>query len=133
MKQELLDAVQHELIQLKAKTTKKEKSRLNIDMFNPDSIYRCIYGQLTGSCETIRTRNLMKFCCEKIVSFGDFDYCNRFTLDDAVILDYNNQTFDGRERTFKYMSCLEFYIIKEEAKIQEIFNFLTNKIQTIKL
>lgn len=53
-KSEFLVEVMAELDNIKAKATKEEISNLNIEGFNHNHGSRCIYGQMTGDCDSRR-------------------------------------------------------------------------------
>lgn len=57
-----------EAVKLKKHATKKEISKLDISDFNPDSESRCIYGLMTGHCESERANELILKCCERVYS-----------------------------------------------------------------
>ena len=54
--------------QLRIHLTKTEKQRLlkQIDILDPDSYTECIYGLVTGNCESKRANNLILKCCERV-------------------------------------------------------------------
>lgn len=63
------ELVTNEAILLKKHATKEEISRLNFDTINPTHNFKCIYGQMTGSCESFRAHELMLLCCkEEVIS-----------------------------------------------------------------
>lgn len=49
-KSEWLKDVAKEVEALKKNATTKEIHRLRFDALIPDSVHRCIYGQMTGDC-----------------------------------------------------------------------------------
>lgn len=42
--------------------TKTERRRLNYKYFNPNHTTKCIYGQMTGSCDSERAKQLLNKC-----------------------------------------------------------------------
>lgn len=55
-------AVQREVELLLIHATKEERSNLNIKEFYPSLPDSCIYGLLTGNCDSDRSKDLMKLC-----------------------------------------------------------------------
>lgn len=71
--EELEALVQEEIANLKKYATKGELSNLNIETFNGLDPHLCIYGQLTGYCNSPRAEELMKICCPRVYIPGDGD------------------------------------------------------------
>ena len=61
-KQDFLNAVIHEVEQLKIYTTDEEKNMLNYNRLEPKNRYKCIYGMATGSCFSVRASDLILEC-----------------------------------------------------------------------
>lgn len=57
-KADFLLEVMAELDNIKAKATKEEIGRLNLESFNPNSPTKCIYGLMTGECFSNRAKEL---------------------------------------------------------------------------
>lgn len=51
---------------LKEFTTNEEKANLDIEIFNPESRSRCVYGLLTGSCFSLRSAELIEKCAKRV-------------------------------------------------------------------
>ncbi len=98
--------VQKELDDIKARATPEEIARLNFAYFNSKHTERCIYGQMTGDCDSDRAKEIRK------KSIGDSD-----TLEKG-----------------SYYTPLEVYLFRVEAdKHQEIIDYLKGIITTIDL
>lgn len=51
---------------LKQYATPEEINLLSIDNLDPNDVSRCIYGQMTGHCDSERAEELIIQCCEKV-------------------------------------------------------------------
>lgn len=60
LKKDFLIEVMSEIDRIKSKATKEEISLLNFKSFNHYSSGSCIYGQMTGSCDSRRAEKLMR-------------------------------------------------------------------------
>jgi hypothetical protein len=137
-KSEFLEDVAHEINALMENATKEELNRLNIFDFNPTDIDNCIYGQMTGSCESMRAKDLMDTSCIKVFDIkGGHDIEGRtFTNVKSQINGANTgQTWGvvGQLRTYRYLSALEGYIQLKGAKNSHIINYMKGKVETLKL
>jgi hypothetical protein len=61
---EFLKMVRVEATHLRDNATKEEKANLNFDSIDPYSSSDCIYGQMTGNCESDRAHKL----CPKTIA-----------------------------------------------------------------
>lgn len=64
--QVLLNLVVEEAVNLKKYATKKELSKLDYTHLAGNHPDNCIYGQLTGSCNSARAYRLIRKCCDKV-------------------------------------------------------------------
>jgi len=55
-----------EATNLRKYTTKKELKQLSFDKLDTQSRIACIYGQLTGNCDSSRARELMNRSCARV-------------------------------------------------------------------
>lgn len=65
--QKLVDAVYIEAAKLKENATKEELAKLDFDTFSSSSPDECIYGQVTGSCDSRRAHALIRKCAPLVV------------------------------------------------------------------
>jgi hypothetical protein len=61
---------------IKKRATSEEISKLDLETFDHANRYACIYGQMTGSCTSVRAKDLMA----KTYS----DVCQSLTFTDFV-------------------------------------------------
>lgn len=116
-KSEFLAMVQVELDTIKAKATKGEIDRLNFVGFEVNSEYGCIYGQMTGNCESDRAKELYPKTFKNVCF-------NRKKLS------FSYQSFKKGER----LTALEKYLyMVDENQHLRIIQYLKNEIETISL
>ena len=106
-----------EATNLKQHITEQEKQKLSKKTFNPASVGFCIYGQLTGWCDSPRAIQLAKLCIGK-VSVKELDGSRISTTKPK-----NNNRF----------SPLEVYIYKHRGSGEKIINFLKGETDTLEL
>jgi hypothetical protein len=120
-KVEFLLEVKAELDNIKAKATKEELSNLNIDRFNHNRNSRCIYGQMTGDCDSRRAMELAPKIYHRL---GDGDKHG-----------FAKQDFQKREGLNQnYYTALEKYLFMvKKPTHSKIIDYLTGKINNIQL
>jgi len=69
-KSEFINDVIKEVKSLKKHATKRELSKLDFTTFNQQDPKECIYGQMTGDCESDRSKKLMDKSCIRVMSLG---------------------------------------------------------------
>ena len=141
-KEQFLQDVRTEVEALKANATKKEVEKLNIEHFNPDSKQDCIYGQMTGSCESVRAKELMDSACVRVTSSTYFMGEKTFNnLSSYINGEYTGQTWtdnmyedeDRYIRKYSYISMLEMYIFLKGASPKNIMDYLKGEVETLEL
>lgn len=70
-KKKFIKKVQKELEKIKEKATKEEISKLDFNSFRHDSQIACIYGQMTGDCDSPRAVEIKKKTFKEIDGFGN--------------------------------------------------------------
>ena len=106
---DFLKEVDVELKHIKKHATKEEISNLNLEQFSPQLRDRCIYGQMTGECDSGRAKELyVKSYCNlpynetfNTESLPNFDTGNNFTALERYIC------FIDRKQTCKIMEYLK--------------------------
>ena len=107
--QKLKEAVVKEALLLRKHATKEERAKLDFNELRGDNAYHCVYGQMTGSCYSDRSRELHVLCA-KPYSKSVHHYTG-----------YLNHKFEiGNEG----VSSLEFYLNQEGAKNDVLINLL---------
>lgn len=144
-KTKFLEDVRHEIEMLKKYTTKEEKQRLNIKSFDPTSSFKCIYGQIAGICINARAKELMDWCCIRVMDFklNDQDSVELKKIYGASFSNpnfrvngpYTGQTWDKErlKRNWNYFSALEGYILLNDAKIKNVIDYIKGLTNTLTL
>lgn len=144
VKKDFLNDVKHEIDMLKKHATKKELNELNFKTFNPRYPDSCIYGQMTGGCDSGRARVLMNKSCLRI-----FDFKSHYeegvdnlmgetysSIKNKINGDYSGQTWNrncdnSSTRTYQYLSALEGYICLKGSKANHIIDYLQDKTNSL--
>jgi len=113
---ELKELVVKEATNLKENATSEELARLDFETLNPRYYDHCIYGQMTGSCFSYRSLDLLKQCA---VPYSDFTY--RKVEPEYLFADNGSRSF----------SPIEFYIDQTDAQNDTLIDFLKGKIETL--
>lgn len=122
-KAEFLQEVQAELDTIKTRATKKEIARLNFDNFNHESIRGCIYGQMTGGCNSERALQLQGKKYDEIKMDGEL-----FSKEEPI--SFSKQDFKKGD----YFTSLEKYLYMVEApQHDKVIQYLKGEVSTIKL
>lgn len=135
-KKQFLADVMHEIEMLKLHATESEKSRLDNYWFDPSDIQQCIYGQMTGSCETKRAKELMSTSCVRI--FDDQKHWDEgSTFKDAkpsLNGAFKEEMWESNgQRNWNYISALEGYIMLKGAKSSAILSYIKGDLKTLSL
>jgi hypothetical protein len=106
-KKQFIEDVKKEAMALKEHATREELGKLDFTILNPNSGHLCVYGQLTGMCDSDRADELIKECAPRL-------YVH---LDDFVAVPTNN--FENF-----YWSPIEKYILDDDAKNKNLIDYL---------
>lgn len=126
-----LKDVEHEIRALKQNASRSELRKLDFYRLDPSSKSRCIYGQLSGSCDNERAKELMDSSCIRVMNLpeGEVD-ANGKDIDDprfTINGEYSGQTWKPSmwgSRTYSYLSVLEAYIATKNANNKGILVWL---------
>lgn len=67
------ERVIEEATNLKKYATPEELDKLTLERLNPANVFNCIYGQMTGSCNSARALELIQKCCPKAYQNSESD------------------------------------------------------------
>lgn len=134
-KKQFIEDVKKEARALKENATKEETSRLDFDDLDPNSPTRCVYGQMTGSCQNDRAVDLIKKCCVRVIHncIDDFDGAPRPMsviskhVNGKVPEDFRDNRHDSSNNIFEsitYLSPLETYIASPFGKNANLIAYL---------
>lgn len=137
---QFLEEVMAEIEAIKTNATEEEKSRLDLLTFNPKHPRRCIYGQMTGDCRTVRATELILKGCKRYM-YNDFNnYPNPdITLERNFIpvKKVSNGTTVNWDMALGgdliYLSSLETYIVTPYANNKDILAYIKGEIDTLTL
>lgn len=139
-REQFLQDVRTEVESLKANATPEEISKLNINKFNYDRKDNCIYGQMTGSCESARAKELMDSACVRVTDATYFQSDHSFDVQVKNINgEYTGQTWlepygDGSyRRKYGMISMVEFYIFLKGASPKNIIDYLRGYVTELDL
>ncbi len=106
-KEVMQNLVKEEAKNLKTKATKKELKNLNFKHLDPNSMYACVYGQVTGNCHGLRAIELINTCCSRVYNYT----ANKQAKDCKV-----NGKPDGKrsKENIHYWSPIEVFIQQEK-------------------
>ena len=150
-KTEFLQAVEAEVRAIKLHAKTYEIGRL-LSKFNGDSQTKCVYGQLTGNCESPRAKELMELSCQRVVAtelnskrrlrfvssfFKAAIHRKTFT----ALKDFVRPAGTGLkmwdehrgERNYNYLSALETYILMDKSNDTSIINYLKGTSDSLNL
>jgi hypothetical protein len=71
--QELIKLVKEEAKYLKINASIEELERLDFETFNPQKYAKCIYGQMTGDCDSERSVELIQNSCVRVTRSRDYN------------------------------------------------------------
>jgi hypothetical protein len=139
-KETFLQDVRIEVEGLKANATQEEISKLNIEYFDADSKFGCIYGQMTGTCSSARAKELMDKSCVRVTKFSDNVDDKTFDVVAKKINGkYTSQTWEKTwgngiySRNFNHLSMIELYIFLKGASPKNIMDYLKGEVETLEL
>ncbi len=132
----LEELVIEEAINLKKYAKKEELDKLDYDNLDGDCAYKCIYGQMTGDCESNRAYNLIKKCAIKVYNVtSDED-----RIETSVLNGKPKNLKNYSDRLEHYISPIErflfFYKSSQEVKstkIQKLVKFLRDETKELVL
>lgn len=109
---------------LKEHATKDELDKLDFSNLNPDHVGLCVYGQMTGHCNNIRSQELMRKCAKRVYSkaLGD---------DSLTSAKLNGSPIDLPR--YKFWSPIEVFIFKHPGKsgAGRLIKFLKGEIESL--
>lgn len=118
-KSEFLALVQEELDTIKVNATKKEINRLNFSGFIHHSSYSCIYGQMTGKCNSVRAKEIFP---KKYDAIGG-GYCDGYRP-------FKTQDYD---HGFSFTPLEKYLYMVKAPQHKKLIQYLKGERKTIKL
>ena len=113
-----------EVKNLKRCVTKEEIANLSIRRLDAEEANKCIYGQLTGHCNSPRSLQLILRCCTKVIDVRlKHEYILTSTDGASLIKPYPAKW----GRNFIYISPIESLIARDETAGAKIIDYLQGK------
>lgn len=132
--------VRKEAEALRVHATKEERERLDFSNLDPEVYDECIYGQMTGDCNSFRGIQLIEICAVRYVKDGDltdiihegFERIKKHVNGERV-----ENLFDKRNGSFSWdeihYSAIEAYILLPEACNANLIAYLRGETETLEL
>ena len=145
-REQFLADVKHEIDSLKNLGTPDELAKLNFTTFSSKTPNGCIYGQMTGSCESFRAKELMDASCVRVTKASD-DFSGVIVSTNTIfenIAQHINGEYQGQtwifdedneiiDRRYGFLSMLELYITLDGANNRNIISYLKSETEELNL
>jgi hypothetical protein len=136
--EQLKEDVRKEAEALRIHATKEELTNLSIKELFPESIYGCIYGMMTGSCNSERAASLIDLCACRYIKDACLTEVGEQGFD-RIQKKVNGATVEGfiKNRTrgsyVTHYSAIEAYILLPEANNANLIAYLRGETETLTL
>ncbi len=131
MDKELIKLTIAEAVALKLNATPEEIARLE-GRIDPRNKYDCIYGKMTGKCNSKRAQELIRACCPRVYSTKGCDYLSEAMLNGPPEEEFIEDTW-AKNRLDHYISPIEkFILLCGEDNIKVLVSFLKGKRKTLR-
>jgi hypothetical protein len=97
--------------------TKEELGRLDFEVLDPNHPERCIFGLMTGECDSDRASELIQLCTKVFLK-------NKDCSDEIEVTD--------KFKKWKW-SPIEVYIMRPEARNENLIAFLKGETDNLEL
>lgn len=121
-KSEFLQMVQVELDAIRERATDEEKSRLNFDSFSYYTRDACIYGQMTGVCDSTRAREIFSKMFKLAAAYNRTPFSLQFFTQG-----------DGFTPLEKYLFMVATKGGRKSLQHKRLIQYIKGEIDTIKL
>jgi hypothetical protein len=137
---QLKEDVRKEAEALRIHATKEERGCLDFDNLDPEVYDECIYGQMTGDCNSIRGIQLIENCAVRYIKDGDlieivqdgFERIKKYVNGEKVENLFKKRNGYGSWEDIHY-SAIEAYILLPEARNANLIAFLRGETETLEL
>lgn len=135
--EQLKEDVKKEAEALRVHATSEELGRLDFEQLDAEDMYKCIYGQMTGYCNSDRGVHLIETCAIRYIKDGDLTYVSRdgferiqkYVNGATVTNLYHNRNCD----IDVHYSAIEAYILLPEAKNANLIAYLRGETEILEL
>jgi hypothetical protein len=135
---QLIEGVYEEAARLRQFAKKSELAKLDFDDLRPEVKTLCIYGSMTGNCDSLRSVELLKKCATIAVASDDFNgeiscHFEPTLLEDIFIRSSYSDKYDyNYEEKYAY-SAIETYIVQVGADHKALIDYLKGESDTLDL
>lgn len=120
----LIEYVRTEVKNLKKHATKEELDRLDFKTLVPALFQNCIYGQMTGNCNSARAVELMHLCTKVFIEWNRFHTMKEGSFDHRIVFGITR----GKH------TPLELYLLRSvETSNERIIKFLKGELKRLYL
>lgn len=136
--EQLKEDVRKEAEALRVHATKEELTKLSYKDLFPESISSCIYGMMTGSCNSDRAASLIDLCACRYIKDACLTIVNEQGFD-RIQKKVNGATVEGfiENRTggayITHYSAIEAYILLPEAQNESLISYLRGETDNLEL
>jgi hypothetical protein len=135
---QLIEDVRKEAEALRVHATKEELGRLDISKLDPTKTNLCVYGLMSGHCNSDRAVSLIKSCARRYVKTASI--CDiKYEGFEQILKIINGETVDDLQESRKdlfedgHYSAIEAYILLPEAKNAKLIAFLKGETDNLEL
>lgn len=138
--QQLKDDVLTEANKIKQFATVEERSMLNFETLNPIKRQHCIYGQMTGDCDSVRAIELIEKCAARFVADSSLTYIRSEgfkRIQEKINGTRVNNLQDKRSSVWgphiAHSSMIEAYILLRDANNEGLIEYIKGESDTVEL
>lgn len=117
--------------------TKEERSKLNFLELNPANTERCIYGQMTGHCDSERAVELIQKCTVRYMRSGisKIHYLGFEVIQQHLNGTYVENLLEHRPTKGEsaHYSMIEAYICLSDAKSENLIAYIKGETEILNL
>jgi hypothetical protein len=135
--EQLKEDVRKEAEALRVHATKEELQKLDAKLLRPESRYGCIYGSMTGDCDSFRAITLINKCACRFIIDNSFteiqeEGFSRISkkVNGAIVENLSHKRHGSVEAHY---SAIEAYILLPEANNIALISYLRGETETLEL
>lgn len=136
---DLVADVLTEVTNIKQYATAQEIANLDFEDLHPNHRNRCVYGQMTGDCNSERAAQLIEKCTPRFFEYGIIPPFGGTEINMARVAENVNGTkvngfvVERTTRFFVHFSAIEAYILLNNAQNENLINLIKGNTQTAEL
>jgi hypothetical protein len=125
---------------LKQHATIEERSKLNVGELRPYHTRKCIYGLMTGHCDSARALELIQKCTVRYIADDNFTWIDiqgfkriQNHLNGTTVENLHRKRTNAYSSETSHFSMIEAYILLPEANNAGLINYIQGKLDTVEL